>query len=212
MKTLEIVKLNVQDLPTAYADWRNAMESFPWNDIDVAPWASEFPYVPAVRFQVAYDNKHIILHYDVQEEFVKGQFIRPNENVWEDSCVEFFISFDQRKTYYNVEFNVLGVGLIGYGGAVKAERNRLSAEQILSVNTASSVQTIQGKKSWQQVLVIPFEILGVNAEDLAGQSAAANFYKCGDGLPNPHFIAWNGIDHPTPNFHLPQFFGEVKFQ
>ena len=212
MKTLEIEKIDVQELIGDYASLAKTMSSLAWHDINSAPWQAEFPYIPCVQFQVAYTDQAILVHYSVQEEYVKGQCIRPNENVWEDSCVEFFISFDNRETYYNVEFNVLGVGLVGYGTAIKSDRNRLSAEEILQINAFSSVQTIDGKKSWQQILQIPFSVFKINAEDLKGKQAHANFYKCGDALPNPHFIAWNDIDNPTPNFHLPQFFGEVSFK
>lgn len=212
MKTLEIEKIGVQELIGDYASLAKTMSSLAWHDINSAPWQAEFPYIPCVQFQVAYTDQAILVHYSVQEEYVKGQYIRPNENVWEDSCVEFFISFDNRETYYNVEFNVLGVGLVGYGTSVKSDRNRLSAEEILQINAFSSVQTIDGKKSWQQILQIPFSVFKVNAEDLKGKQAHANFYKCGDALPNPHFIAWNDIDNRTPNFHLPQFFGEVSFK
>ncbi len=212
MKTLEIEKIGVQELIGDYASLAKTMSSLAWHDINSAPWQAEFPFIPCVQFQVAYTDQAILVHYSVQEEYVKGQYIRPNENVWEDSCVEFFISFDNRETYYNVEFNVLGVGLVGYGTSVKSNRNRLSAEEILQINAFSSVQTIDGKKSWQQILQIPFSVFKVNAEDLKGKQAHANFYKCGDALPNPHFIAWNDIDNPTPNFHLPQFFGEVSFK
>ena len=42
-----------------------------------------------------------------------------------------------------------------------------------------------------------------------GMTLRANFYKCGDDTAQPHYIAWNAVDHPTPNFHLPQYFGEL---
>lgn len=212
MKTLEIEKVDFQELAGDYASLAKNMNSLVWHDIAAAPWKSEFPYIPKVQFQVGYNDQYILLHYSVEEKFVKGQYIRPNENVWEDSCVEFFVSFDNRETYYNVEFNVLGVGLVGYGTSIKSNRNRLSAEEILQINAYSSVQTVAGKKSWQQILQIPFHTFKVNAEELQGKQAHANFYKCGDALPNPHFIAWNDIDNPTPNFHLPQYFGEVAFK
>ncbi|MDM1047997.1 carbohydrate-binding family 9-like protein [Sphingobacterium hotanense] len=212
MKTLEIEKVDFQESAGDYASLAKNMNSLAWHDIAAAPWKSEFPYIPKVQFQVGYSDQDILLHYSVEEEFVKGQYIRPNENVWEDSCVEFFVSFDNRETYYNVEFNVLGVGLVGYGTSIKSNRNRLSAEEILQINAYSSVRTVAGKKSWQQILQIPFHIFKANAEELQCKKAYANFYKCGDALPNPHFIAWNDIDNPTPNFHLPQYFGEVTFK
>ncbi|KAF5300265.1 hypothetical protein FQR65_LT19374 [Abscondita terminalis] len=72
---------------------------------------------------------------EVREDYIKAQYIRPNEAVWEDSCVEFFVSFDQKVHYYNIEMNPLGTGLVGYGTADKDSRSRLTAEQIQQINT-----------------------------------------------------------------------------
>lgn len=211
MKHLEVSEINIQGVQPDYASMANAMEDLSWHGITECSWKEEFPYLPKARFQIAYSSSHIYLHYDIEEEFVKAQYIRPNENVWEDSCVEFFISFDQKASYFNAEFNVLGTGLIGYGPANKSERSRLSDEEILSVDTFSQVRTLSGKKTWQQILAIPLSILGQSFQELKGKSAYANFYKCGDGLPKPHFISWNFIDNPKPNFHLPAYFGKVTF-
>lgn len=175
-----------------------------------SPWAASYPYCPEVAFQIVHSPDFIALHYQVSEEFVKAQAIRANESVWEDSCVEFFLSLDNKQTYYNFEFNVLGTGLIGYGSAVKADRNRLSAEQIETVDTLTQVIKRNGAKKWSIFLLIPKKIL--HMEDFSGKTMHGNFYKCGDALPNPHFVAWNTIDHPTPNFHLPQFFGALNFE
>lgn len=193
-------------------DWTAAFEEVEWHTIANVNWAENYPYCPEVKFQAMHTDAHIVLHYHVTEEYVKAQYIRPNENIWEDSCVEFFISFDDRKTYYNLEFNPLGAGLIGYGSAVKTERSRLSAEQINTVSTFTAVSNMQGQKIWQVVLVIPTALFPDQEAPLSGTKAHANFYKCGDGLPNPHFISWKPIDNPTPNFHLPKYFGEIVFE
>ncbi len=212
MKELIVKKIDFTGVELDYASLSKGLFGLDWNQIDQAPWQTEFPVNPEVKFQIAYDQESIYVHYHVQEEFVKAQYIRPNENIWEDSCVEFFISFDDRQTYYNFEFNVLGAGLIGYGTTDKASRNRLTAEEILSVSTFTQVKNIQGNKTWDTILVIPISLFGKKADELGGTTVQANFYKCGDSLPNPHFVAWNNIDFPKPNFHLPAFFGEIKFQ
>lgn len=212
MKELIVKKIDLTGVELDYASITKGLFGLDWNQIDQAPWQTEFPVNPEVKFQIAYDQESIYVHYHVQEEFVKAQYIRPNENIWEDSCVEFFISFDDRQTYYNFEFNVLGAGLIGYGTSDKASRIRLTAEEILSVSTFTQVKNIQGNKTWDTILVIPISLFGKKADELGGKTVQANFYKCGDSLPNPHFVAWNKIDFPKPNFHLPAFFGEIKFQ
>lgn len=205
-------KLTVEKITDTIADFNKLEAVFaqlPWNAIDQCPWESEFPNRPQTRFQMAHSEHFIYLHFEVEEEFVKGQYMRPNENVWEDSCVEFFLSLDQKETYYNFEFNVLATGLIGYGPAVKSERNRLSNEQVDSVDACVQLVKKDGVKKWESYLLIPKRIFG--EVSFSGKTYHANFYKCGDGLPDPHFMAWNNIDNATPNFHLPQFFGEVSF-
>ena len=147
MKRLTVKKLDFTGIELDYSNLAKQLNDLDWNAIDEAPWKAEYPYTPQAKFQIAYDQNGIYLHYDIDEEFVKGEFIRPNENIWEDSCVEFFVSFDGRKTYYNLEFNVLGTGLIGYGTAEKSSRNRLSAEEILTVDTISQIKTVNGRKN-----------------------------------------------------------------
>lgn len=212
MKELLVKKVNLDSTNLNYPSLANELAELDWNAIDQSPWKQEFPVNPEAKFQIAYDSQSIILHYEITEEFVKAQYIRPNENIWEDSCVEFFISFDQGKTYYNAEFNVLGTGLIGYGSSDKENRNRLTAEDILKVNTFTQVKNINGIKTWNIILTYPFSLFAMTSEQLSGSSATANFYKCGDSLPNPHFVAWNNIDFPKPNFHLPEFFGKINFE
>lgn len=211
MKNLKINELDLIHGEMDYYSLATNMIALNWNNIQESNWQEKYPYAPKVKFQIGYNATHIYLHFQVHEEFLKAQFIKPNENVWEDSCVEFFISFDNKKTYYNLEFNILGTGLIGYGSAIKKDRNRLSASEILQVETLTSVQTTKGEKRWQEILIIPISLFNLKKDSLKNQIAHANFYKCGDGLPNPHFISWNKIIHPTPNFHLPEFFGEVQF-
>lgn len=181
-----------------------------WHPIAHAPWREQYPYEPLAKFQIAHTGTNIVLHYEVQEAFVKAQYVRSNENVWEDSCVEFFISLDGKQQYFNFEFNVLGTGLIGFGSAIKTDRKRLEAVAIETISSYTLVQNSNGKKKWNLILVIPVEILGTSS--IRGQVAHGNFYKCGDGLPEPHFMSYNDIKNPTPNFHLPQFFGEICFE
>ncbi|MDE6269894.1 MAG: hypothetical protein K2M12_03440, partial [Muribaculaceae bacterium] len=44
-----------------------------------------------------------------------------------------------------------------------------------------------------------------------GKQLRANFYKCGDLLSTPHFLSWNRVDTPHPDFHRPEYFGAIKF-
>ncbi len=66
---------------------------------------------------------------------------------------------------------------------------------------------------WTLYAEIPKEALGfLTDEKLSKQVIGANFYKCGDETNEPHYISWNPIDTPNPNFHVPQFFGDLVFE
>ena len=65
-------------------------------------------------FNISHDEQHIYLKYFVQESNIKAVYKKFNDPVFEDSCVEFFISFD-KGNYYNLEFNCIGTILGAYG-------------------------------------------------------------------------------------------------
>ncbi len=62
-------------------------------------------------------------------------------------------------------------------------------------------------------MAIPISIYSLSKFDsLGGRSVKANFYKCGDELPEPHYLSWNPINLEKPNFHTPDFFGDIYFE
>ncbi len=190
------------------------MASLAPTELKEVPWAS-FPYRPSVYFKIAHTAIGILLLYEVNERHVKAVYRRTNDPVYKDSCVEFFLSFDGTN-YYNLEFNCLGTGLIGYGPAQKTERKRLPPETIEQVKTYSNISpkaSESGDTEWRLLLHIPLTVFDAHkVHSLTGMRCAGNFYKCGDDLPEPHYVAWNPIDYPVPNFHLPEYFGELLFQ
>lgn len=212
MKQLDAVYLADLHQKDDYRSLAVGMQALDWHHIDQVNWENDYPYRPTVQFQIAYSQQAMVLHYQVEETFLRAQAVHSNGNVWEDSCVEFFVSFDQREHYYNFEFNILGTGLIGYGPETKSARRRLSASEIQKVKTFTQIQQIDGVKTWQIMLVIPVELVNKDYESLRGTQAFGNFYKCGDALPDPHFVSWNPITHERPNFHLPAYFGQINFQ
>lgn len=209
--------LQISRISADIKDWQSYHDALPvfveaeWHAIDTVNWPDQFPYKPSVRFQIVYTSDSLLLHYDVEEDFVRANAVRHNEPVCEDSCVECFISFDAGKKYYNIEFNLLGTGLIGYGSRIRAERRRLNTDVVDRVSTFTNMRRVAAKKTWQMVLAIPWEILGQDGNRLSGAFAKANFYKCGDKLPLPHYLSWKSIQSPLPSFHLAEYFGDIAF-
>lgn len=183
------------------------------HSLEFVPWP-DYPYKPRVRFSITHSNDGIFLKYFVHEKFIRAAAGNINGAVWEDACVEFFVSFDETG-YYNLEFNCIGTALAGFGKEkAKGNRVRLSDEIIRKIKYGSCICNGEdGTIHWELTVAIPLEVfVHHNISSLKGRKARANFYKCGDALPDPHFISWANIEAPKPNFHLPEFFGTVVFE
>ena len=184
--------------------------------ISCVNWPEKFPYAPEVHFGIGHTGSEILLRFEVREQATMGLVTVDNGAVWEDSCVEFFLSLDQTG-YYNFEFNCIGTKLLGF----RKERDKFThapADVMHSIETFPNlgrerVQLREGDIRWSLEAVIPASALFRHRiADLSGMTVRANFYKCGDALPTPHFLSWAPIDNPTPNFHLERFFGEAMFK
>jgi len=215
MKQLDIPFLASIGYDTPASTVMEALAAVPATALAEVPWP-EFPYRPSVNFRIAHTEDSLVLLYDVREKNVKAVYRQPNDPVYKDSCVEFFLSFDGQH-YYNLEFNCVGTGLIGYGGSDKAKRKRLHPDTVRKVKAYGSISASHvpdgTDTAWQLLLNIPLVVFEHHRiTTMGGLQCRGNFYKCGDDLPVPHFVAWNRIEAPGPNFHLPQFFGELRFQ
>ena len=129
----------------------------------------------------------------------------PNSPVWQDSCLECFFSFDG-KNYVNLEANA-NSALLAYIGPDRHDRKALT-DMGIAMPTA---QAEEYDNSWEQIFTIPLETVEAlwNFRPSSGMSFRANFYSCGDATPLPHYAAWNTVDTESPDFHRPEFFGEV---
>jgi hypothetical protein len=188
-------------------------EHIPFYAVSHANWA-EYPYKPEVHFRIAHNGRHIFLNYQVEESDIKA-VCGDNGRVWEDSCMEFFIAFDDENLYYNIECNCIGKLLVGTG-VDKNNRSHIPPDLLNRIDRWSGlgdlpVENQSGK--WELSLIIPVDVFSEHSIDaLDGKQAKGNFYKCGDNLKIPHFLSWNPIQSENPNFHLPAFFGELSFE
>ena len=184
--------------------------------IDNNNWASDFPYAPKVEFRIAHTGNSIVLNYRVAEDSVRA-VAADDGNVWEDSCCEFFSVPAGDDIYYNIECNCAGHMLIGCGP--ERENRERALQQVLdTVKRWSSLGNVpfdekDAPSVWQLVLVVPVSAFyNHKIADISGTTIRANFYKCGDKLRKMHFLSWNPINVPKPDFHCPKFFGEVEFE
>ena len=212
MKQLVIQKINGEHPEAVKVSPLLDKAGVPFHRIDSVNWET-YPYCPEVSFRIAHNGEAIFLNYKVNESDIKAVCDRDNGKVWEDSCVEFFISFTE-SSYYNIECNCIGKLLIGKG-ADKRGRTPLPDALLRQVDRWSSLGALPLENrsgDWEISLIIPKAIFYPEiTHSLDKVIAKGNFYKCGDNLRTPHFLSWNPIQNETPNFHLPEFFGELRF-
>lgn len=191
-------------------------EGVQFETIDTNDWAADYPYTPKAEFRIVHTGESIVINYRVAEESVRAVAI-DNGNVWEDSCCEFFSIPAGDNLYYNIECNCAGHMLIGCGPE-RENRERATQQVLDTVRRWSSLgdKPFDEKDApavWQMVLVIPVSAFyNHHITSLSGTTIRANFYKCGDKLRKVHFLSWNPINLPKPDFHCPKFFGEVEFE
>ncbi|MFB9864403.1 carbohydrate-binding family 9-like protein [Rufibacter immobilis] len=210
MKSLDIPSLSFLPGPPPPLDWlTQTMDALPRHLLSETPWP-DGQAKPEVTFSVGHSTDCLYLKYYVEEEQVQARYRRTNEPVYKDSCVELFIAFNNESSYYNLEFNCLGTYLVGFG---EDRQNR----RLLPGSTAEKIKvwstlSVRTNALWQLTIAIPAEVFCAHRLlSFEGVLAKGNFHKCGDELPNPHYLTWNPVAAPQPDFHRPECFGDFRF-
>lgn len=216
MKTVEVRRLHFSEPLPGLDDISAELDSkCVRNPVDMVNW-KDFDYKPSVSFSIGYTEKEIFLKYYVTEKWFRAEKTITNSAVYEDSCVEFFVSPADDSLYYNFEFNAIGTCLMGIG---KARQNRMQVDPsvISMIRRKGSAGTRPigeqtGEFSWDLTIAIPAAcFIKHNITDLSGKIFRANFYKCGDKLKIPHYLTWNPVGTEKPDYHRPEYFGLMKF-
>ena len=213
MNSLTVPFLSSVDQYSGMHEISAVLDKVPLQKLLYVPWA-DYPYRPDVRFAIAHGHDAVFIKYFVKEKAIRAVNYTLNSPVYKDSCVEFFIGFNDEPTYYNFEFNCIGTHLSGYGEN-KMARKTLPEHITRQIRYKSELSNDHNSDTigWQLTLLIPFSAFYYHSiRSLKGKSCVANFYKCGDELPEPHFVSWSDIQWPQPNFHLRQFFGTLSFE
>ncbi len=216
MKTLKVNKFeHASDLPPMEEisalldglDVRHRIGELNWRG---------YEYSPEAGFSIARTPLEILLKYYVRETWFKAEKTETNQEVYEDSCVEFFVSPSDDGIYYNFEFNAIGTCLMG-AGTGRHDRKRADPRVIAEIRRLASagnrpISEGEGDFTWTLTLAIPFSTLIHHKADVReGTIFRANFYKCGDKLTMPHYLTWNQVGTDKPDFHRPEFFGSLEF-
>jgi hypothetical protein len=183
--------------------------------IDSLNWAQQYPYHPFTAVNVAHSGKAIYVDFLVRCNYLRAVNYKNNTPVWEDSCVSIFIQPSSDSEYWNFDFNCIGT----VNAAHRSSRrpvNRLSDDDISRIERYASCgnkpfREVEGLFTWSVVARIPLDLINVayqgNPIVMKG-----NFCKCATGTSQPHFLTWNPISSPQPEFHVPESFGDIILQ
>lgn len=192
--------INLLDLKAA----RRTIESVNWRD--------RFPYQPLTTFTTAHSGKNIYIDFFVRCNFLRAENYTNQSPVSEDSCVEFFVEPVPGGEYWNFEFNCIGTVNASHRKE-RAHPTRLTDDEIARIRRFASCgerpfRELEGIFTWNLLIVIPLDLIGV---EYTGEALKlrGNFYKCASAASQPHYLSWNPIETPKPDFHRPEFFGNI---
>lgn len=184
-----------------------------WNDIpplsiECYPW-DEKNYRPLTEVKLVYNNSKLMVKFICVEKNPIAKYLDFNGPVYKDSCVEFFFNPlpSESSQYINLEINSKGNFLLQIG---KDKESRKFIDDV--DKNIFNVISYTGPDFWSVEFEIPFcfvEKYYGKIEFKSEYKIKGNFYKCGDETVYPHYGCWNEITNGTPNFHLPQYFGEL---
>jgi hypothetical protein len=204
------------------AEFRPGGRAAPWPAvpplaIDHFLWL-ENDYHPPVEARLCWTARFLHVRFRVEERRVRVRYMKFQDPVYKDSCVEFFMDAfpGLKRGYVNFEMNAAGALLAAFGPD-RFRRTPLWPEDLAEFEAAASIRGpvdgAYGAGAWTVEYRVPlglFKKLYGN-EILPGHRAAANFYKCGDETEIPHYGAWSPVAAPRPDFHRPEDFGEIVF-
>ena len=212
--------MNVLNVPyfsvARYNDPANVLEgifaTLDANKVTYEPWPTG-GLKPQVDFKIFYGDDAVFLNFSTREKYFRATYKEINDPVYKDSCVEFFIGFEGDDGYYNFEFNALGTPLLGYGTG--KERELADALLVNQIKRNAIIKTEPDDNlmhHWELTVAIHFDAFFKHQiTTLNGLHCRGNFYKCGDELPEPHYLCWSNIVADEPNYHLPAYFGAIDF-
>ena len=137
--------------------------------------------------------------------------------VCQDSAVELFLAFADTKEqanaqdfkpyieeclYLNIEINAAGICYAKHGHSRK-NRVAFTPEQMQSLGISTQIEA----DKWQVHFTVPRQLISsLCGYDAFAHVFALNLYKISETPEHEHYVAFNPIAEPKPNFHLPQYF------
>ena len=184
-------------------DWEAVNEG----SLDFSNWDSKAHYNTFFKLCFVKD-KGIYLRMRTDETELRREGTKRDDNIWEDSCMEFFLCpFSHREEYLNFEMNPNGAYLCQYG---KGREGRVFLKTLTDIGADVTARVTDD--GWSLELFIPVSLISeaYGEQFTAGAcSIRGNFYKCGDMTSKPHYDSFNKMTTLPPGFHNPECFAQI---
>ncbi len=175
-------------------------------------WSEFYPAFYSSRVAVCcIADQGIFVRFEADEPSPRAVFENRDDPVYNDSCMEFFFQpFADDERYINFEINPNGAYLCAVG------RDRSDRAFLREISECEPcVKGCISDSGWSAELFVPeqliSEVFGKKFSVAGTEYLRANFYKCGDLTPSPHYASLFFVDTPNPDYHRPEFFGKIYF-
>ncbi len=177
-------------------DWK--LSNFPWGS---APMD--------VRARVCHDDGNLYVSMRCYEAEPRATVTEHEGMVHLDSCMEFFFSPcpTVRPDYFNLEANPFGAIKFNYG---PGRHDRLKTGRLPE---AAAMDAVRTDAYWQLTCTIPYALIREFAPEFTGKTGSvirANMYRCGEQAKEKSFVTLFPIGTEKPDYHRPEFFGELR--
>jgi len=179
-------------------------------------WPEEWPVLPKTEADITRTATHLVVHYTVREDYIRAVATEDQQAVWEDSCVELFCQVPGEDTYMNFETNCIGTMVASRRRSRTEDVVPFTPEQMATIQRWSSLGKGRAitdmddtKRDWEVEIRIPWVLIVGEERPKMPVHLKANLYKCGDKTRLPHFVSWQPIEAPQPDFHRPECFGDL---
>ncbi len=194
-----------------------AGESVDWEAVPVIPvqekvgsWESD----ATAYAQICYTEDALLVRLTTNESEIRREVTDPLGMPCQDSCLEFFFCPQEGDLrYFNIEFNPNGCMFLGFGPSIDELTRLIPIENQKQELFDPAVSFHEG--GWSICFRVPYRFIrrffpGFTAAP--GKTIRANFYKCGDLLAKPHYLAWNMVAREGRSiYHTPEQFGMLHF-
>ena len=169
-------------------------------------------YTPEVYVSIVYDDEGFIVKFHVNENEPTRTKTEHFEPVHLDSCVEFFVDFDPEHSdkYINFETNANGAMNVAF----RSDRHNFERLKIAEIEKFNITPEINGEY-WTLTYKIGFDFIKNYYPEFDIQKTKyvkGNIYKCGDETPVEHYMSYFEVKCENPDFHRPEYFGEIEIQ